>query len=163
MTRTFTLCRTRSTAKSGSRSYWPSAKRYSILTFWPSTNPVSFRPRRNATIKLVSAAGQPGKRTPTTDFAACCARAESGHAAAAPPRSVMNSRRFIGLPQCQGSQTKYSRSGPCTAATATRFRPVWVKSPHYRTATWEFALTLQQRSLAKDSRSLLRSKKKAAN
>src|SRR5262249_61607136 len=25
----------------------------------------------------------------------CCVRAESGHATAAPPRSVMNSRRFI--------------------------------------------------------------------
>jgi hypothetical protein len=25
----------------------------------------------------------------------CCARAASGHAAAAPPRSVMNSRRFV--------------------------------------------------------------------
>src|SRR5437870_4540640 len=28
----------------------------------------------------------------------CCARAASGHAAAAPPRSVMNSRRFIRSP-----------------------------------------------------------------
>jgi hypothetical protein len=27
-------------------------------------------------------------------FAACCARAANGHAAAAPPSSVMNSRRF---------------------------------------------------------------------
>ena len=27
---------------------------------------------------------------------ACCARAESGHVAAAPPRSVMNSRRLMG-------------------------------------------------------------------
>jgi uncharacterized protein YchJ len=27
-------------------------------------------------------------------FPACCARAASGHAAAAPPMSVMNSRRF---------------------------------------------------------------------
>jgi uncharacterized protein YchJ len=28
-------------------------------------------------------------------FAVCCARAASGHAAAAPPRSVMNERRFV--------------------------------------------------------------------
>jgi uncharacterized protein YchJ len=28
-------------------------------------------------------------------FAACCARAAIGHAAAAPPMSVMNSRRLI--------------------------------------------------------------------
>jgi uncharacterized protein YchJ len=27
-------------------------------------------------------------------FPACCARAASGHATAAPPMSVMNSRRF---------------------------------------------------------------------
>jgi hypothetical protein len=38
----------------------------------------------------------------------CCARAASGHAAA-PPSSVMKSRRLMGLPQGQGSRTKYSR------------------------------------------------------
>ena len=30
-----------------------------------------------------------------TGIAGCCARAASGHAAAAPPMSVMNSRRFM--------------------------------------------------------------------
>jgi hypothetical protein len=39
----------------------------------------------------------------------CCARAESGHAAA-PPSSVMNSRRLIASSQGQGSRIKYSRS-----------------------------------------------------
>ena len=33
-------------------------------------------------------------RNPTTGIAGCCARAASGHAAAAPPSSVMNSRRL---------------------------------------------------------------------
>jgi hypothetical protein len=33
-------------------------------------------------------------RYPTTGVAGCCARTARGHAAAAPPRSVMNSRRF---------------------------------------------------------------------
>src|SRR5262249_12413043 len=33
------------------------------------------------------------------DMAGCCARAASGHAAAAPPRSVMNARRFIRSPR----------------------------------------------------------------
>ena len=33
-------------------------------------------------------------RNPITGIAGCCARAASGHAAAAPPSSVMNSRRF---------------------------------------------------------------------
>ena len=36
-------------------------------------------------------------RNPTTGIAACCARAASGHAAA-PPRSVMNSRRLTRSP-----------------------------------------------------------------
>jgi hypothetical protein len=31
-------------------------------------------------------------------FAVCCARAACGHAAAAPARNVMNSRRFMDLP-----------------------------------------------------------------
>jgi len=34
-----------------------------------------------------------------TGIAACCARAASGHAAAAPPRSEMNSRRFTRSPR----------------------------------------------------------------
>jgi hypothetical protein len=33
-------------------------------------------------------------RKPTIGIAGCCARAASGHVAAAPPISVMNSRRF---------------------------------------------------------------------
>jgi hypothetical protein len=35
----------------------------------------------------------------TTGIAGCCARAASGHVAAAPPMSVMNSRRF-NCPNC---------------------------------------------------------------
>jgi hypothetical protein len=34
-------------------------------------------------------------QNPTTGIAGCCARAASGHAAAAPPSRVMNARRFI--------------------------------------------------------------------
>jgi hypothetical protein len=34
-----------------------------------------------------------------TGIAGCCARAASGHAAAAPPSSVMNSRLFIQSPR----------------------------------------------------------------
>jgi hypothetical protein len=45
----------------------------------------------------------PIRRTSTPEgIAACCARAARGHAAAAPPSSVMNSRRFMpnmGLPR----------------------------------------------------------------
>src|SRR5262245_20992285 len=41
-------------------------------------------------------------RNPTTGIGACCARAASGHAAAAPPSRPMNSRRLMGLPQAGG-------------------------------------------------------------
>ena len=36
-----------------------------------------------------------GLVTLTDGLGGCCARAASGHAAAAPPRSVMNSRRLV--------------------------------------------------------------------
>ena len=39
---------------------------------------------------------------PITGIAGCCARAASGHAAAAPPRSVMNSRRCNRFKRIQG-------------------------------------------------------------
>src|SRR5215467_15127484 len=40
-------------------------------------------------------------RNPMTGGVSCCARAASGPAATAPPKSVMNSRRLIGRPQGQ--------------------------------------------------------------
>src|SRR5262249_59815329 len=39
--------------------------------------------------------------SPTSGIADCCARAASGQAVAAPPRSVMNSRRLIVAPRGQ--------------------------------------------------------------
>jgi hypothetical protein len=81
-----------------------------MATFWPSINPLSLRPLRNAVKKGVHSAGEARLRNPTTGIADCCARAASGHAAAALPRSVMNSRRLIGSSPSQGSRIKYSRS-----------------------------------------------------
>ena len=46
--------------------------------------------------------GDVALRNPITGIAGCCARAASGHAAAAPPSSVMNSRRFIRSPRRRG-------------------------------------------------------------
>src|SRR5262249_54293669 len=66
-----------------------------------STYPASTRPCRNAETASSNAPGDPLLRNPTTGIAACCARAASGDAATAPPRSVMNSRRLIGRPQGQ--------------------------------------------------------------
>jgi hypothetical protein len=46
-------------------------------------------------LTTVYAAGLAGCNTPMRRIrSACCARAASGHTAAAPPMSVMNSRRF---------------------------------------------------------------------
>src|SRR5215831_12695816 len=47
-TSTFTCWRTRSAAIVASRSYWPAAQRYSILTLRPSTKPACSRPLRKA-------------------------------------------------------------------------------------------------------------------
>src|SRR5262245_47328501 len=91
---TATWRRTSSVAKPGSRSSWLSAQRYSIATFWPSTKPSSFRPCWNAATKCMNPADGVLRRKPITGIAGCCARAASGHAAAAPPSSVRNSRRF---------------------------------------------------------------------
>jgi hypothetical protein len=90
---TATRRRTNSAANSGSRSYLSSAQRYTIATFSPSTKPVSFRPRWNARRRSANTSGDALLRNPTTGIAGCCARAASGHAAA-PPSSVMKSRRF---------------------------------------------------------------------
>jgi hypothetical protein len=40
------------------------------------------------------ASGDAESRSPISGIAGCCARAVSGHAAAAPPRRVMNARRL---------------------------------------------------------------------
>src|SRR6516165_6614315 len=53
------------------------------------------RPWRNTATCGANGPGEPALRNPMTGIAACCARATSGHAAAAPPRSVMKARRFI--------------------------------------------------------------------
>jgi len=46
----------------------------------------------------VKPSGDTPPRNPITGIAGCCARAASGHVTAAPPSSVMNSRRFIRSP-----------------------------------------------------------------
>src|SRR5262249_32485052 len=43
----------------------------------------------------------------------CCARAASGQAAAAPPRSVMNSRRFIRSPSHPANHSVGMMRAPC--------------------------------------------------
>ena len=46
-------------------------------------------------LRAADSLGERLLRNPITGIAGCCARAASGHAAAAPPSSVMNSRRLM--------------------------------------------------------------------
>ena len=74
---------------------------------------------------------RPGWRRPTTGMADCCARAASGHAAAAPPTSVMNSRRLIGWPLKQRVLPYHAVSCiVCITANSSCQCPLWVKSRH---------------------------------
>ena len=96
LTMTSTLSRTNSAAISMKRSLRPSARRYSIAMVRPSIQPISRSRCNKAVIRWLSTAGVVGPKYPMVGiFAACCAPAPIGHAAA-PPSSVMNVRRLIG-------------------------------------------------------------------
>src|SRR5262245_43273148 len=95
VTMTPTLRRTNSAAISPRRSSRPSAHRSSITMLRPSIQPSSRRRCTKAAIHLLSADRVLAPKNPIV-FAGCCARAASGHAAAAPPTRVMNSRRLMG-------------------------------------------------------------------
>src|SRR5450759_5144282 len=59
----------------------------------------SFRPSRKAASICEYAPRNPPLKNPIVGNDGCCAHAESGHEAAAPPRSVMNSRRRMSDPK----------------------------------------------------------------
>ena len=111
VTMTSTLSRTNSAAISASARLRPSAQRYSIATVRPSTQPSSRsrctkggRPIR-AEVGRRAAQEPDGRQLP-----GCCARAASGHATAAPPSSVMNSRRFHSITSsARGEQRSAAR------------------------------------------------------
>jgi ABC transporter substrate binding protein len=84
-----------SIAKAGKRSRYPSAKRNSKRTLLPSTYPSRRMPSRKLARSRSSACAVPAHRIPIKGICRCCACAASGHAAAAPPSSMMNWRRFI--------------------------------------------------------------------
>ena len=95
VTITLTFSRTNSATISGKRSLRPSPQRYSIATVRPSIQPSSRRRCTKAAVHWLMADEVSGPRNPMVGSFGCCARAASGQAAVAPPRSVMNSRRFI--------------------------------------------------------------------
>src|SRR4029077_13906646 len=81
-----------------------------------------------------------------TGIAGCCARAPSGQAAAAPPMSVMNSRRFIRSPARQSARARNS----CRKAYSLWLRcnhrgsrPIFRKNLHDQYAKWQVCLILR--------------------
>ena len=113
MAMTSTLSRTSSAAISAARSLRPSAQRYSIATVRPSIQPSSRNRCTKGATHWLSNEGVLMPMNPIVgNFAGCCARAASGHAAA-PPSRVIRSRRLMGLTRGQGSEPKYSRSRLC--------------------------------------------------
>src|SRR5690348_17205 len=88
--------------------------------------PVSFRPWRNAATRKADVSGDCPLMNPITGIAACCARAENGHVAAAPPTRLMNSRRLIAAPDVQ-DKTSYRLKA--TLGKGARC-PLWVISGH---------------------------------
>ena len=112
-----TLIRENSAAISAKRSLRASAQRYSIAIVRPSIQPRSWSRRANAAARSFSARGVLSPKKPTIGrFTACCARAASGHAAAAPPSNVMNSRHRMGIPSVRGSTPYHIVEKPCCAS-----------------------------------------------
>lgn len=89
-----TLRLTRSAAKAGNRSKWPSAERYSIDTFCPAIKPVSAKPCWNAACNHGCKSGDVLLSNPITGIAVCCARKAPGHAMVVPAQRIRRSRRF---------------------------------------------------------------------
>ena len=65
-------------------------------------------------------------RKPTIGSAACCARAVIGDRTTDPPRSVMNSRRLMRLPQAQRQHPITSARRLCTTASDPCEMTLWV-------------------------------------
>src|SRR5262249_34681718 len=92
---TSTFRRTNSAAIAAKSSVRPSAQRYSIAKLRPSVQPNSRRRCTKAAVHALQLACVLTPKKPMVgSLAGCCALAASGHAAA-PPMSVMNSRRFM--------------------------------------------------------------------
>jgi hypothetical protein len=80
------------------RSASPAGQRISIRTLRPTAQPNSCKPCMNAARRACATvlSAPVDIMTPMCRIAlGCCARAASGHTTAAPPRSLMNSRRSI--------------------------------------------------------------------
>ena len=90
---TATLRPTRSAASAGNRSGCPSKKRYSTRHCGLRQSRLHLSRGETHLSRLAARFSPRLVRKPTTGMTGCCAPAASGHAAA-PPSSVMNSRRL---------------------------------------------------------------------
>ena len=88
VTTTSTFCRTNSAANSATRSGRPSDQRYSIATVRPSIQPSSRNRSTKAVVRGINAEAFFDRNPMVGSLPACCERAASGHAKAAPLRSV---------------------------------------------------------------------------
>jgi hypothetical protein len=95
----FTRRATRSATIACNEPLLPPTQWKSIATFRPSVKPLSCRPRRNAVIQIACESTFPGLRNPTIGIPVDCPHPTTGHTAAAPPRTVINARRFMALTQ----------------------------------------------------------------
>src|SRR5262249_27991694 len=148
VTITSTLSRTNSAAISANRSLRPSAQRYSIVRLRPSLQPNSRNRWTKAAVHSLCAAAVPEPSKPMSVGLLRCARAASGQAAA-PPSSLMKSRRFTRSARRRGRaawaeppsrvswQSSFSRCGRISTMEATT-----LDSPYSRMVV----LTLNSRS-----------------
>jgi hypothetical protein len=99
VTITSTFILTNSAAISAKRSLRPSAHRYSMVTVRPSIQPSSrSRSTKPASQRLHNGAVVAPKSPIVGSFTPCCAFPASGHMVAAPPRTIINSRRRMNCP-----------------------------------------------------------------
>src|SRR5258708_19113088 len=81
-----------------------------MLTFWPSTYPRRCRPSRKAATSGANSCGETSVSSAIRcSRPGCCARAASGHVAAAPPRSAMKLRRLMQNCPSRAKPTKGQR------------------------------------------------------
>jgi hypothetical protein len=65
----------------------------------PTAKPDASKDSKNGVRRGASASDERVLKYPITGIADCCARTANGHVAAVQPKSVINSRRLIGLPK----------------------------------------------------------------
>ena len=104
-----------SAARLRMRPVSPAAQRVSIRRLRPMDQPSSCSPCMNAPWRTDASGSSAASVSsiPTRRIrAGCCARAASGHAAAAPPSKVMNSRRRMGRSGRARGMSKYYQTSP---------------------------------------------------